>query len=86
MKPETRPIRRDAPHPLVTLTGVMIAFALIWIALKTTLLPRSTAIIITIAFVLVFRWVSRWSAKLMREKRERELEDMRSRPVLGLND
>ncbi len=86
MKPETRPIKRDAPHPLVTLAGLLIAFALIWIALKTTLLPRSTAIIITIAFVLVFRWVSRWSAKLMREKRERELKDMRSRPVLGLND
>ena len=86
MKPEPRPIKRDAPHPLVTLFGVLIAFGLIVIALKTTLLPRSTAIIVTVAFVLIFRWVSRWSAKLMREKRERELEQLKTTPVLGLND
>jgi Flp pilus assembly protein TadB len=90
MKPELRPIQRDvphpAPHPLVTLTGVLIAFSLIAIALKTTLLPRSTMIIVAISFAVVFRWVSRWSARTMRERRERELEQLRTTPIFHLND
>ncbi len=81
-----KPVQRDAPHLLVTLGGVLIAFALIVIALRTTWLPRSTMIIIAISFAVVFRWVSRWSAKVMRERRERELEHLRSTPVLGLDD
>ena len=86
MKPELRPIQRDVPHPLVTLTGVLIAFSLIAIAVKTTLLPRSTMIIIAISFAVVFRWVSRWSARSMRERRERELEQLRTTPIFHLND
>jgi Flp pilus assembly protein TadB len=86
MKPETRPVQRDIPHPWVTLGGVLIAFTLIVIALKTTLLPRSTMIIIAISFAVVFRWMSRWSARAMRERRERELEQLRTTPVLGLDD
>ncbi len=54
MKPHARPRAREAPHPLVTLVGVLIAFALIWITLETALLARSTAVIITIGFVIVF--------------------------------
>jgi uncharacterized protein (DUF2062 family) len=43
-------------------------------------------IIIAISFAVVFRWVSRWSARTMRERRERQLEQLRSTPILHLND
>jgi hypothetical protein len=79
MKPESR-------HPLLTLAGVIIALALVVIALKTTLLPRSYAVVLAISFVIVFRWLSRRSATAMRARRQRELEQLRSAPVLHLND
>lgn len=79
MKPESR-------HPLLMLAGVIIALALVVIALKTTLLPRSSAVVLAISFVIVFRWLSRRSAAAMRERRQRELEQLRSTPVLHLND
>jgi Flp pilus assembly protein TadB len=86
MKTEPRPTKRDAPHPLLTLAGVVIAFALVIISLKTTLLPRSTATILALGFLILFRWLSRRSAAAMRERRQRELEQLRSTPVLHLND
>jgi hypothetical protein len=86
MRTEPRPRKRDAPHPLLTLAGVLIAFALVIISLKTTLLPRSYATIMAIGFIVFFRWLSRRSAGAMRERRERELEKLRSTPVLHLND
>ena len=86
MTTQPRPVKRDTPHPLVTLAGGLFAFSLIVIALKTTLLPRATLIILTICFMIVFRWTSRWSAKAMRERRERELDELRRTPMLHLND
>jgi hypothetical protein len=86
MKTQPLPVRRYTPHPLVTLAGVLFAFALIVVAFKTTLMPRATLIILAVCFVIVFRRASHWSAKAMRERRERELEQLRRTPVLGLND
>lgn len=86
MRTEPRPAKRDAPHPLLILAGVAIAFALVIISLKTTLLPRSYATILAVGFIIFFRWLSRRSAGAMRERRERELEKLRSTPVLHLND
>ena len=83
---EPRPAKRDAPHPLLTLAGVAIAFALVMMSLKTTFLPRSYATILAIGFIIFFRWLSRRSAGAMRERRERELDKLRSTPVLHLND
>jgi Flp pilus assembly protein TadB len=86
MKTEPRPAKRDAPHPLLTLAGVAIAFALVMISLKTTLLPRSYATILAVGFIIFFRWLSRRSAGAMRERKEQELEELRNTPVLHLND
>jgi Flp pilus assembly protein TadB len=86
MKTQARPVKRDTPHPFITLSGVILAFVLVVIALKTTLLTRATLIILAICFVIVFRWVSRWSARAMRERRERELEQLKRTPILHLND
>lgn len=68
------------------LAGVAIAFALVVVSLKTTLLPRSYATILAIGFLIFFRWLSRRSAAAMRERRERELEQLRRSPILHLND
>jgi hypothetical protein len=86
MKTQPRPTYRAAPHPLVTAAILAIAFALIVIAPRTTLFSRLELSIVAICFALVSRWVSRWSANAMRERRERELEQLRRTPVLGLND
>ncbi|MGA3186834.1 MAG: hypothetical protein ABSF22_06955 [Bryobacteraceae bacterium] len=86
MTPQLRPQRRDPPHPLVTLGGALIVFALVVIGIRGTLLPRGAVILLSICFIVVFRWVSRRSANAMRERRERELEQLRSTPVLHLND
>jgi hypothetical protein len=86
MKPEPRPKTKDTPHLLVTLGGVLIAFTMIVLALKTTLVPRPLMIAFAISFALAFRWASRWSAKAVRERREREMEELRSTPILRLND
>lgn len=86
MKTDPRPAKRDTPHPLVTFAGLIIAVALVVIALRTTLLPRSYAIVLAAGFTIAFRWVSRRSAAAMRERRERELEQLRHTPILHLND
>ncbi len=86
MKTEPRPVRKDTPHPLLTIGGLLVVLALVVISLKTTLLPRSSAIIIAICFVILFRWLSRRSAQATRVRREEELERLRRTPVLGLDD
>jgi Flp pilus assembly protein TadB len=86
MKTEFRASRRSAPHPLVTLIAALLAGALILISLKTSLLSRSAVILIAICFIAVLRFVSKKSAKAMQQRNERELEELRRRPVLHLND
>jgi putative flippase GtrA len=86
MTPKPRPKTKDTPHLLVTLGGVLIAFTMIYLAMKTTLVPRALMVAFAISFAVVFRWASRWSAKAVRERRERELAELRSRPILRLND
>jgi hypothetical protein len=86
MEKQPGPSRRDTPHPFVTLCGALIALVLVVIGLKGTILPRGATILITVCFIAVFRWVSRWSAKTERQRRQRELEQLRSTPVLHLND
>jgi Flp pilus assembly protein TadB len=86
MEKQPRPSRRDAPHPFVTLCGAVIVLTLAVIAFKGTILPRGATVLLAVCVIAVFRWVSRWSAKSMRERRQRELEQLRSTPVLHLND
>lgn len=86
MRIEPRPARKDTPHPLLTIGGLLVVLALVVISLKTTLLPRSYTIMIAICFVIFFRWLSRRSAKAARVRREAEIERLRRTPVLGLDD
>jgi len=87
MRTDPRPAKKDQPHPFVTILGLLIVFSLIVIALKTRLLPPPIFTIpLAICFAVVFRWVSRWSARAVRERREREMERLRRTPVLGLHD
>ena len=86
MKTELRAAKGGAAHPLVTLGGALIAFALFVIALKTTWLSRPAIITLATGFLLIFRLVSRRSAKAERLRREQDLEQLRSTPVLHLND
>jgi hypothetical protein len=79
-------MKSEPRHPLLMLAGVVIALGLAVISLKTTLLPRPFAVGLAISFVIVFRWLSRRSAAAMRARRQRELEQLRSTPVLHLND
>jgi MFS superfamily sulfate permease-like transporter len=85
MRTDFRPAKRDQPHPLVTVLGLLIVFSLIVTALKTRLLPPPFITIpLAICFAVIFRWVSRWSARAVRHRREKELERLRRTPVLGL--
>jgi hypothetical protein len=86
MKTPLRPAKRDQPHPMVTVAGLLILFALLAVNLKTRLLPTAVIIPVAISFVLVFRWASGRSARALRERREQELERLRRTPVLGLNE
>jgi Flp pilus assembly protein TadB len=86
MKSEPRPAKREIPNPLLILAGVVSALTLFAISVKTTLLPRSYAIGLAIFIIVVFRWLSRRSAKAARIRREQELEQLRHKRVLGLDD
>jgi hypothetical protein len=87
MKTDLRPAKKDQPYPLVTVLGLLIVFSLIVTALKTRLLPPPVITIpLAICFAVVFRWVSRWSAGTVRDRREKELERLRRTPFLGLHE
>ena len=86
MTSEPRPVKRDIPNPLLTLAGVALALAVVVISVKTTLLPRSYAVGLAIAIIVVFRWLSRRSAEAARIRREQELEQLRHARVLGLDE
>jgi predicted PurR-regulated permease PerM len=86
MQTEPRPIKKDAPNPLLILAGLAVVCALAMISLKTTLLPRAYAVVLAVGFAIFFRWLSRRSAQATRARREQELEQLRRTPVLRLDD
>jgi hypothetical protein len=86
MKSEPRPVKSEIPNPFLTLAGVVGALALFVISVKTTLLPRSYAIGLAIFIIVVFRGLSRRSARAARLRREQELEQLRHTRVLGLDE
>ncbi len=78
--------RFAAPHPLVLIVGVVGLGVLVWLRFAVGLLSSGTFVIVAVLFVFVFSRVSRRSARKMRERHLRRLEEMRGRPVLHLND
>lgn len=72
--------------PLRTLAAVIIAFALIVFLLKTKFLPRGVTLAIALCFWAVFRWVSSRTSKAARAQHQDELEQLRHKRVLNLDD
>jgi hypothetical protein len=81
-----RPRRFLAPHPLVTLGGLAAAVAVFLFGRSTGFQPAWAYVTFTIVFAAAFRAVSRRSARRQALRRERELEELRRKPVFGLDD
>jgi hypothetical protein len=73
------------PHPLILLGGVVVLIAAILLGL-TQNFPRSYFLVFLICFLAAFRSILRWSGRRQLERRRKELEEIRRKPVLGLND
>jgi membrane protein implicated in regulation of membrane protease activity len=87
MQPAAQRFRRfAAPHPLVMLVGIAVLAVLAWLRFALGFLSGSNFIIAVVLFLFVFTRVSRRSARKMRERHQRELEELRGKPILHLND
>ncbi len=75
----------DPPDPWLILGGIL-ALALIWIVSDRFGLSRPITGVLMLACLIVFRPIARWSGRRKREKRLKELEELRRKPVLGLDD
>ena len=86
MNPLIPPMRQmDAPHPAVTVIGLLVIAGLLVIGFRTDF--RSPLMsVASIAVTVLFTAVCHHSARQMRRRREQTLEAMRHQPVLHLND
>ena len=75
-----------APHPLVTLSGIAVAVAVFLFGRATRFQPPYAYIVFTIVFAVGFSAISRRSARRQSLRRDREMEELRRKPVLGLDD
>jgi len=76
----------DLPHPLLVAGALVVLGGLLFYVLRTGHRVTTLQAILLVVFVLVFSRVSRWSARKRKEKRLRELEELRRKPVLGINE
>jgi hypothetical protein len=77
--------RIEAPHPVVTIVGLLVITALIAISLQTDVSPLVGSSF-AIAFIAIFTTMSRWSVRNQRNRHARTLAQARRVPVLPLND
>ncbi len=82
----TKFARFDTPHPLVMLGGIAVLALLALMRFKWGLISGDTFIIMVVVYMMAFTTLSRRSARRMRARRLRTLEEMRGKPVLHLND
>lgn len=75
-----------APHPLVTLGGIAVVIAVFLFGRVTRFQPPYAYVVFTIVFAVAFSMISRRSARRQSLRRDRELEELRRKPVLGLDD
>jgi hypothetical protein len=87
MKDYFRNPRADLPHPLVILVAGLI-LAGYWMAgfHSGWEIPRAYHIAFLAAFLLGFRWVSRWSARRMKARRLERMRKLAETSMLHLND
>ncbi len=76
----------DLPHPLLVIGAVIVLGGLFLYVLRSGHRVSTLEAILLVIFVLVFSRLSRWSARKRKEKRLRELEELRRKPVLGINE
>ena len=81
-----RPKTTDLPHPLLVIGAALVLGGVLIYVLRTGHRVTTLQAILLVVFVLVFSRVSRWSARKRKEKRLRELEELRRKPVLGINE
>ena len=70
------------PHPLVILFSLVILIAL-WLGLRAGYDPP---VWLSVILVIVFSVLNRRSAKRQKARRERELNELRNKRVLHLDD
>ena len=75
-----------APHPLVTLGGIAAAMAVFLFGRATGFQPPYAYIVFTVVFAVAFSAISRRSARRQAVRREREIEELRRKPVFGLDN
>lgn len=75
-----------APHPLVTLGGIAVAMAVSLYGRATGFQPPYAYVVFTVVFAVAFSIVSRRSARRQSVRRDHELEELRRKPILGLDE
>jgi hypothetical protein len=86
MPPPARTRRFIAPHPLVTIAGFAVALAVFLVGRATSFQPPYAYIVFTVVFAVAFSAISRRSARRQHLRRERDLAELRRKPVFGLDD
>jgi hypothetical protein len=72
--------------PIRALVAALVAFAGIIYLLKTGLLPRPVTFAIGVTLWALFRWWNIRNSKASREQHQRDIEDLKHKPVLHLDD
>lgn len=80
-----RPRRFNIPHPLVVLAGLAGVCGLYFLLPREDLNPL-LRVGVGVAFVVVFGYLSRRSARREAIKRERALEKLREEPIWHLDE
>ena len=71
------------PHPIITLSGLLILVVGLGLTLKTGYRPP---VWLPVVFAIAFGVLSRRSARRQKAKRAKELEELRNKRVLHLED
>ena len=72
--------------PVRILIASLIAFSIIVYLFKTATVPRYMILLLAVSFWAVLRWLSLRSAKATQARRTRELEELKNKPILRLEE
>ena len=78
--------RIPAPHPRITILGILLAIG-VWFASRNSP-PDMRIYFLPVAVILagLFVYISRRSVRREAIRRQQKLEELRKKPVLGLDD
>lgn len=72
--------------PVRILIASLLAFGIVVYLFKTAAVPRYMILMIAVAFWAILRWLSLRTAKATRQRRAQELEELKKKPILHLED